>query len=109
MFDRDPEELGPEHPDDLELRMDTQQSIHTFQPGPDGRCQARLIRHGMLGATCGSTQRSSVLHDDAEADFRMRHNHGGGDCMCFEDEDGPSFYEAMKQYVDSAGRERPQW
>jgi hypothetical protein len=102
MYDRDPEMMpGEETYEDVELRMDVQQSIHTFDPGPDGRCQARLIRHGALGAVCGSSQRSSVMHDDAEADFRMRHNHGGGDCMCFENEDGPSYYEAMKAYVEA--------
>lgn len=90
MFGRDPEEVGPEHPDDLNNRMRFQESIHTFDP-VKGRC-----------TICGSTQRSSVLHDDPESDFRMMHNHGGRDCMCFEDEDGPSYYEAMKAYV--AGR-----
>jgi hypothetical protein len=90
MFERDPEEVGPEHHDDLELRMDTQQSIHTFKPGPDGRCMGYLIRHGMQGAQCGSRDKRSVLHDnsdDPRSDFWEggSHWHGGGDCMCFED------------------------
>jgi hypothetical protein len=98
-FDRDPEEVGPEHPDDLNFRMDMQESIHTFEPGADGKCLG-LIRRNGRGIPCNSSQRSSVLHDDPEADFRQRHYHGGGDCMCFEDEDGPSFYDAMRQYAE---------
>lgn len=63
-MERDPEEVGPEHPDDLELRMDTMQSVHTFDPGPDGKCRGHYIRHGVQGAVCGSTQRYSVMHED---------------------------------------------
>lgn len=66
-FERDPEELGPEHPDDLELRLDVQASMHRFDPGPDGRCRAHLIRHAALGAECRSRSRYSVFHfDDRE-------------------------------------------
>lgn len=83
-FERDPEELGSESYADVELRMDVQQSIHTFDPGIDGRCRARLVRHGVASTICGSSQRSSVLHDDPDAAFREAHWHGGGDCMCFE-------------------------
>lgn len=90
-FERDPEEIGEESYEDTELRMDVQQSIHTFDPGPDGRCQAHLIRRGVEGNVCGSTQKWSVLHDNSD-DPRDRfmeggsHWHGGGDCMCFENE-----------------------
>lgn len=83
-FERDPEEIGEEAYEDTELRMDVQQSIHTFDPGEDGRCRGYLIRHGAQGNVCGSTQRSSVFHDDPEAAHREAHWHGGGDCMCFE-------------------------
>lgn len=86
MFERDPEEIGTESYDEIELRMDVQASIHTFDPGPDGRCRARLVRHGVAGVVCGSRQSYSVLHDDPDAAFRERHYHGGGDCMCFEDD-----------------------
>lgn len=86
-FERDPEEVGPEHPDDIQLRQDTADSIHTYDPDETGRCQARLIRHGREASVCGSTQRSSVLHDDEDAWFRQQHDHGGGDCMCFEGQD----------------------
>ena len=68
---------------------------HTYTPDDDGRCTEIMPN----GRPCGSRQRSSVLHVDAEADFRQRHSHGGGDCMCFEDPNGPSFYEAMAAYV----------
>ena len=93
MFERDPDEVGPEHPDDLELRMDTQQSIHTFDPDPvTGKCRGYLIRHGVQGAQCNSTQQWSVFHDNSD-DPREKfmeggsHWHGGGDCMCFESYD----------------------
>lgn len=62
MFERDPEEVGPESYEEVSFRMDVQESIHEFEPGPDGKCQAHLVRNGMQGAVCGSTQRSSVLH-----------------------------------------------
>jgi hypothetical protein len=65
IWDRDPDEVGAEHPDDTELRLDTIQSIHDFDPDPDtGKCRAHLIRHGVQGAVCGSTQSYSVFHND---------------------------------------------
>lgn len=84
MMERDPEIIGEPSYEEIELDMDVRDSIHTFDPGPDGRCQAYLIRHGAQGNVCGSTQRSSVFHDDPDAAFREAHWHGGGDCMCFE-------------------------
>jgi len=57
--------------------------VHTYDPDEEGRCQGGWYS-GSRWVPCGSTQRSSVLHDDPEADFRQRHWHGGGDCMCFE-------------------------
>lgn len=74
-------------------------AIHTYQPDADGRCTAGWYNDSENWVPCGSSQRSSVLHDDLEAEFRQRHDHGGGDCMCFEDEEGPSFWEAMKEYA----------
>jgi len=88
-FERDPEELGVESDEDLGFRMDLNQSIHTFDPGPDGKCRGYLIRNGVQGAQCGSTQQWSVMHDNSD-DPREKfmeggsHWHGGGDCMCFE-------------------------
>ena len=87
MFERDPEEIGAESSEDTEFRMDLNASVHEFDPGPDGRCRAHLIRRGAQGAVCGSTQRSSVFHDDPGAAHREAHWHGGGDCMCFEGDD----------------------
>jgi hypothetical protein len=86
-LERDPEELGEPSYEEIELDMDVRDSIHTFNPGPDGRCVEHLIRHGAQGVVCGSTQRSSVFHDDPDAAFREAHWHGGGDCMCFEFQD----------------------
>lgn len=90
-FERDPEEIGPESYEDTEFRMDVQQSVHTFDPGPDGRCRGHFIRHGAWGAVCGSRDRWSVMHDNSD-DPRSQfmedgsHWHGGGDCMCFEND-----------------------
>jgi hypothetical protein len=64
LFERDPEELGSPSFEELELDMDVRQSVHDFEPGPDGRCVGYLIRHGMRGAQCRSTQRYSVFHTD---------------------------------------------
>lgn len=77
--------------------------VHAYDPDEEGRCR-EVIRFGDDGepdVVCRSRQRSSVLHDDPEADFRERHWHGGGDCMCFEDPSGPSYHEAMRAYVRS--------
>lgn len=84
-FDRDPEEVGPEHPEDTELRMRTAAAVHEFVEGDDGRCAELMIRRDGSAYTCNS-DRWSVLHDDEEANFRQQHDHGGGDCMCFEGE-----------------------
>lgn len=63
---------------------------HTYDPGPQGEfgrpCQWRWTDSSGNDRICGSTQRSSVMHDDPEADLRQRHYHGGGDCMCFEND-----------------------
>lgn len=84
MFERDPEEIGDESYEDVELRMDVQQSIHTFDPGPDGRCRARLIRHGVEGVVCGSRQSYSVLHVD-EREWCCSLSQNGIDCGHGED------------------------
>lgn len=72
--------------------------IHTFDPDATGRCRSGWFNDSGEWVACRSTQRSSVLHDDAESDFRERHWHGGGDCMCFEDDNGPSYWEAMDAF-----------
>ena len=61
--------------------------IHTFDPDKDGRCINGWYNERGEWVRCNSTQRSSVLHDDPEAEMRERHWHGGGDCMCFEGDD----------------------
>jgi len=76
------------------------EAIHTYTPDATGHCRSGWVSNNGNWINCNSTQRSSVLHDDPEADFRERHYHGGGDCMCFENEDGPSYYEAMRMYVE---------
>jgi len=78
-------------------------SIHTYEPDANGRCTSGWANDAGQWVPCRSTQRSSTLHDDPDADFRERHDHGGGDCMCFENEDGPSYYEAME--ANREGRE----
>lgn len=79
MFERDPEELGQESYEDVELRMDTIESVHEFDPGPDGKCRGHLIRHGVLGAQCNSTQRYSVFHYD-EREYCCSLDEQGIDC-----------------------------
>jgi len=75
------------------------EAIHTYEPDTEGRCTAGWYNDRGLWINCRSTQRSSVLHDDPEAEFRERHDHGGGDCMCFED-DPRGYYGAMEDYVN---------
>jgi hypothetical protein len=75
---RDPEEVGPEHPDDLDLRMRVVESRHVYE-GNGGKCEADY-RDYRDGKVCGM-DKWSVMHIDDHLD---RHDHGGGDCMCFE-------------------------
>ena len=76
-------------------------AIHTFEPDETGHCTSGWYNNSGRWIACTSTQRSSTLHDDPESEFRQRHDHGGGDCMCFEDDDGPSYYEAMDAFVQA--------
>lgn len=73
--------------------------LHTYDPNPEGRCQGGWYNGRGEWIRCGSTQQSSVLHDDPESEFRQMHDHGGGDCMCFEDPDGPAYSDAMRAFV----------
>lgn len=57
---------------------------HVYDPGPSGRCQSGWVNVTGQWVPCKSSQASSVLHYDEESDFREMHDHGGGDCMCFE-------------------------
>jgi len=59
--------------------------VHEFDPDPDtGKCRGGWQNTRGQWVFCLSSQRSSVLHWDEEAEFRQMHWHGGGDCMCFE-------------------------
>ena len=79
--------------------------VHEFCAGPDGKCLSGWQnKHGQW-VTCG-LERWSVLHNDLESEFREMHWHGGGDCMCFEDDLGPSYHEAMEEYVRTNGYRR---
>ena len=80
------------------------EALHTYTPDAGGRCTSGWYNRRDEWVECRSTQRSSVLHDDAESEFRELHDHNGGDCMCFEDPDGPDFHEAMAAYVKGATR-----
>lgn len=90
MFTPDPENLNQEEEAELTYRL--QEAMHEFEPGPDGKCitetKKYCYEHQVIDwhNPCGS-DRWSVLHYDEEADFRMAHDHGGGDCMCFEGRD----------------------
>ena len=49
----------------------------------------RAVPDALLG------RRSATRHNT----FTERHHHDGGDCMCFESEQGPSYHEALAAYV----------
>lgn len=89
LFQPDPEAMPGEAEEQAELTYRLQESIHDFEPGPDGRCIAEARKfcytHKIVDwcEPCGA-DKWSVLHWDEEAEFRERHWHGGGDCMCFE-------------------------
>lgn len=80
--------------------MGYEMAIHTFNPDSTGRCKGGWTNDKYKWIECGSTQSYSVLHDDPEAAFRELHSHGGGDCMCFEDENGPSYSEALAKFME---------
>jgi len=87
LYERDPEEVGPEHPDDLKARMDFIEARHEFETSPLGyNCIVPVRRfcytHNEVDDhnPC-NLPRSSVMHFN---DFLDYHDHGGGDCMCFE-------------------------
>jgi len=77
---------------------------HDYAPGVTGRCTWQWVDSRGNDRTCGSTQASSVMHYDADADFRELHWHGGGDCMCFENDYGPSYDEAMASFKEAYER-----
>lgn len=76
-------------------------SQHEYLPNESGACTNYWFNNSGKKVICRSTQASSVLHISYEAEFREMHWHDGRDCMCFESEDGPDYYEAMKAYVAS--------
>jgi hypothetical protein len=70
LYGRDPEEVGPEHPDDLNARMKFVESRHWYEEGEnDFECGAWALRfcyeHKIVDdcKPCGA-QKSSVLHFD---------------------------------------------
>lgn len=85
IYERDPEEVGPEHPDDTDLRMRVNEARHRFVEGLNGRCEYHVGHiDDPVDEPCG-LEKWSVMHIDEQLDM---HDHGGGDCMCFEtDED----------------------
>lgn len=90
LYERDPEEIGPEHPDDLNARMNFIESRHEFTPGLDRKCMAPARKYCNIHNEVDWCQPCradewSVLHFN---DFLDYHDHGGGDCMCFEGRDG---------------------
>jgi hypothetical protein len=65
IFERDPEDIGPESDEDVSFRMDLNQSIHDYDPDPKtGKCRGYYIRNGAQGVRCNSTQEYSVFHID---------------------------------------------
>ena len=90
LYERDPEEIGPEHPDDLNARMNLIEARHWFVSNiPGGRCQEPTRKfcydHNEIDyhQECGLDS-WSILHIDDKLD---NHDHGGGDCMCLENDD----------------------
>jgi hypothetical protein len=59
-------------------------AMHVYEPDGDGRCQSGWLNEHGDHVSCRSSQRSSVLHYDEDAEYRESHWHDGGDCMCFE-------------------------
>src|SRR6185295_17894865 len=86
--------------------MSIYSALHRFDPDPQtGKCRGGWFNNASDWIDCGSRQRSSVLHDDPDADFREMHSHGGGDCMCFEGE--YSWTDALRDYRKRRMEEDP--
>lgn len=86
MFTADPEGI-PEEEAELTYRL--QASMHNYyDPDNTGRCVEETWKYCFEHKKTDNHQPCglpsySVLHYD---DFAERHYHGGGDCMCFENE-----------------------
>jgi hypothetical protein len=67
---------------------------HEYHPDLKGRCTSGWYNDQGRFIHCISDQKASVLHItfegcwrgccNSQADHNERHDHGGGDCMCFE-------------------------
>lgn len=88
--------------------MSYEQAVHHYEPDETGRCRNGWWNQRGEWIECRSTQRASVLHDDPEAEFRQMHWHDGRDCMCFEDENGPTHQEALRTFVKARGGDETQ-
>lgn len=89
LFIPDPEG-NPEEEAELTYRL--QEAVHEFVDNGLGKCiepvRKFCYEHKVTDYhnPCNA-DKWSVLHIDKDADFRSRHDHGGGDCMCFEGQD----------------------
>jgi len=81
LYERDPEEVGPEHPDDLNARMNFIEARHEFVEGLDGKCIAACYPSDRGWTYLCNKPSWSVMHIDDKLD---NHDHGGADCMCYE-------------------------
>lgn len=57
---------------------------HAYDPGAGGACRSGWVNDSGQWVRCRSSQASSVLHYNEDAEERERHWHEGGDCMCYE-------------------------
>lgn len=60
---------------------------HVYEPDSEGRCRSGWFNDRGQYVACRSSQASSALHYDEEAERREAHWHDGGDCMCFDMQD----------------------
>lgn len=71
LVSRDPEEVGIESYEDTNFRANLAESIHTFEPGPDGRCIVETRKfcyeHNIIDYhnPCNA-DKWSVLHPDED-------------------------------------------
>lgn len=90
IFEADPEN-NPEEEAELTYRL--QRSVHNFNPNAiSGRCIEEVERYCYEHQTidwhheCGLPSYSVLHYDDNPFSEGNAHWHGGGDCMCFEND-----------------------
>lgn len=79
IISRDPEEVGPEHPNDFDARVRTAQAMHSYE-GDGGKCEAWALKFCYEHKTVDDCQ-SCGLDEYSVLHYTDRHD---SECYCNE-------------------------